>query len=130
MWLFLFLFFVQASPANPSRTQAASPTQTQLPSLIVQVVDPNWMPIPSAKVTVAPLGGNSQQKPSHAETDKDGYANFSVPRDADYAIEAESHGFRRGRVSPVHLFDMSGPSSAAYVQLRLRLAPAPPVVVN
>lgn len=118
MWLFLFLFFIQAN-ANPCQ---ASPAQTQSPSLIVQVVDPNWLPIPGAKVTIIPLGGSTQLKSSHAGTDKHGFANFSVPGDADYAVEAELYGFKRGRVSPVHLFKATGSSGPAYVQLRLRLS--------
>ncbi len=118
MWLLLFLFFTQA---NPNPCQGAL-TQTQSPSLIVQVVDPNWIPIPGAKVKAKPLEGNGKLKSSQADTDKDGYAKFSVPGNADYAIEAELYGFKRGRVSPVHLFKASSSSSPAYVQLKLQLA--------
>jgi len=83
MWMLLFLFFMQANP-NPCQ---APPPQTQSPSLIAQVVDPNWLPIPGAEVTVKPLRGDTQPKSNRAETNKDGYAKFFVPGDADYAIE-------------------------------------------
>jgi len=118
MWLFLFLFFTQANP-NPCQ---AAPAQTQSASLIVQVVDPNWIPIPGAKVTAKSLGEKDQLKSNESDTDKDGYVRFSVPGDADYAIEAELYGFKRARISPVHLFKASGPSSPAYVQLKLQLS--------
>jgi len=90
--------------------------------LIVQVVDPNWIPIPGAKVTAKSLGEKDQLKSNESDTDKDGYVRFSVPGDADYAIEAELYGFKRARISPVHLFKASGPSSPAYVQLKLQLS--------
>src|ERR1700720_2611378 len=80
MWMFLFLFFMQANP-NPCQS---SPVLTQSPSLIVQVVDPMWLPVPGAEVTVKPLRGDTQLKSNRTETDKDGYARFFVPSDADY----------------------------------------------
>ena len=118
MWLSLFLFFIHLNPnACP-----ASPPQDQLPSLVVQVVDPNWLPTPGAKVIVKPLDRNTQLEPGHAETDKDGFASFILPRDAEYAIEVELYGFKRERVRPVHLFKARGSSDTAYVQVRLRLS--------
>jgi hypothetical protein len=124
MWILLFLLFIQAN-SNPRQ---ASPTPTQAPSLIVQVVDPNWQPLPSAKVTVKQIHGDAQSKSNPAETDKDGYANFTAPGDADYAIEADLYGFKRASVSPVHLFKSSGSSSTAYVQIKMRLS-GPGIIV-
>lgn len=118
MWLLLFLVFTQANP-NPCQVAL---TQTQAPSLIVQVVDPNWIPIPGAKVTAKPLEGNGKLKSNPEDTDKDGYAKFLVTGNTDYAIEVQTYGFKRGRISPVHLFKASGSSSPAYVQLRLELS--------
>jgi hypothetical protein len=118
MWMFLFLFFMQANP-NPCQ---APPGQTQPPSLIVQVVDPGWLPIPGAEVTLKPLREEAQLKSNRAETDKDGYAKFFVPGDADYAIEARWYGFRRESLKSVHLFKAAGSSSPAYIQFRLRLS--------
>lgn len=112
MWLFLFLFLLQANP-NPSAAQIQSPP------LIVQVVDPNWIPIPGAQVTIKTLRGGAQSQSNRSETDKDGYARFFIPRDADYDIEASLYGFKRGRVGHVHLFKESDSSTSAYVQLRL-----------
>jgi hypothetical protein len=118
MWLLLFLLLAQAN-ANPC---PVPPTQTQPPSLIVQVVDPNWEPIPGAQVMVRRLGEVTQLKSYRSDTDKDGYAKFFVPSDADYDIEASLYGFKRGRVNNIHLFMASGSPTSAYVQLRLRLS--------
>jgi hypothetical protein len=118
MWMLLFLFFLQANP-NPCQ---APPAQTQSPSLIVQVVDPDWLPIPGAEVTLKPLDGEAQQKSNRTETDKDGYAKFFVPGDADYAIEAQWSGFKRESLKRVHLFKAGGSSTPAYVQLKMRLS--------
>lgn len=115
MWMLLFLF-LQANP-NPCQ---ASPAVPQSPSLVVQVVDPTWLPVPGAEVTVKPLHGDAQSKSNRTETDKDGYAKFLVPGDADYSIEVKSYGFKRERMKNMHLFKPS--SSPAYVQLRLRLS--------
>ena len=116
MWMLLFLFFVQANP-NPCQ---GSPALTQSPSLIVQVVDPMWLPVPGAEVKVKPLHGDAQSKSSRRETDQDGYAKFVVPGDADYSIEVKSYAFKRERMEDMHLLKTA--VSPAYVQLRLRLS--------
>src|SRR5260370_2763143 len=72
MWMFLFLFFTQANP-NPCH---ASPARPQPPSLVVQVVDPVWLPVPGAEVTLKPLHADAHLKSNRTETDKDGYASF------------------------------------------------------
>jgi len=68
------------------------------------------------------LGEDTQLKSYRSETDKDGYSKFFVPSDADYDIEASLYGFKRGRVSHVHLLKASGSLTSAYVQLKLRLS--------
>jgi hypothetical protein len=118
MRMLFFLFLMQANP-NPCQ---APPAQTQSPSLIVQVVDPDWLPIPGAEVTLTPLSEDAQLKSNRTETDKDGYVKFFVPGDADYAIEARLYGFKRESLKHVHLFKAAGSSSPAYLQLRLRLS--------
>jgi len=72
-------------------------------------------------VKLKPLGGDAKTKPDRKETDKDGYAKFFAPGDADYDIEVEAYGFKRGRLNRVHLFKPSGSSSTAYVQLKMSL---------
>jgi len=118
MWILFFLLLMQANP-NPCQ---APPAQTQSPSLIVQVVDADWLPIPGAEVTLKPLSGDAQLKSNRTETDKDGYVKFFVTVAADYAIEARLYGFKRESLKHVHLFKAAGSSRPAYVQLRLRLS--------
>src|ERR1700683_446814 len=118
MWMFLFLFFFQAGP-NPCQD---SPAQTQSPSLIVQVVDPGWLPIGGADVTLKPLHGDTQTKSDREETDKDGHAKFVATGDTDYDIEVKMYGFKRERLDHVHLFKPSGSPSTAYVQLKMSLS--------
>jgi hypothetical protein len=118
MWMFLFLFFIQAN-SNPC---PPSPVQTQSPSLIVQVVDPLWLPVPGAEVTLKPLPTGAKSKSNRTETDKDGDARFSVPGDADCSIEVKLYGFKRERLKRVHLLKTSASSAPAYVQLQLRLS--------
>jgi hypothetical protein len=75
MWMFLFLLLIRAN-SNPC---PPSPAQTQSPSLIVQVGDPVWLPVPGAEVTLKPLPASAKSKSNRIETDKDGYAKFSAP---------------------------------------------------
>ena len=75
-----FCFFLLQ--AGPNSCQD-SPAQTQSPSLIVQVVDPGWLPIPGAEVMLKHLRSDAKTKSDRKETDKDGYAKFFAPGDAD-----------------------------------------------
>jgi hypothetical protein len=118
MWMLLFLSFFQTG-SNPCQD---SPGQTQPPSLMVQVVDPGWLPIAGAEVTIKPFRENAQTTSDRKKTGKDGYAKFFVPGDADYSIEVEMYGFNRGRLNHVHLFKPSDSSPAAYVQLKMSLS--------
>ena len=117
MRLFLFFFFA----LNPISLQATlaqaasqSPAQPQFPTLIVQVVDPAWSPVPGAEVEVESLSRKLQ--PNSGVTDKDGYARFFIPVDADYRIEVEFSGFKSERLKHMHLFKPSAASPTAYIQ--------------
>ena len=111
MWLVMLLFFA---------SHQALPTVTGPPSLIVQVVDPNWIPVPGAEVMVKPLSVKAESNVRH--TDKDGNAAFWVQGDADYAIEAKLQGFKIKRLRHVHLTRPSAPFPTAYMQFQLKLS--------
>ena len=111
MWFVMLLFFV---------SHQALPTVTEPPSLIVQVVDPNWLPIPGAEVTVKPLSGKAESKVGH--TNNDGSAEFWVQGDADYAIEAKRGGFKTKQLKHLHLTKSSAPFPTAYIQFQLKLS--------
>jgi len=109
--------------------QAAPPTNDTRPSLIVQVVDPVWLPIPGATVTIKPVSG--KEKSSTGQTDYDGYAKFWVTGDQDYVVEAKITGFKTKRLKGIYLYEptkTTSTSETAYIQLRLKLSQKPLVV--
>jgi hypothetical protein len=114
MWLLLLLLLqTNAAPCPPS----AVPTGT--PSLVVQVVDPLWLPIPGAQVTVKPLSGKGRQE--SGRTDSDGYAKFWLEREAEYSVDVAATGFKNKRLKRLHIGKVSGSHDTAYVQLKLDL---------
>jgi hypothetical protein len=78
----VLISFFHASESQPL-PEFASPNSV---AVSVQVVDPVWLSLPGAEVTVKPLRGDTQLKSNRTETDKDGYARFFVPSDADYSV--------------------------------------------
>jgi hypothetical protein len=113
--LLLFLVFA----ADP-RLHQCPPIPTEPPSLVVQVVDPAWLPVPGAEVSVKPLDAESQSDSKRA--DKDGCAKFFDLSGADYSIEVKLPGFKNGRLNRVHLPKRTDGSPTAYVQLQLSLS--------
>jgi hypothetical protein len=103
-------------------SQAVAPKPVTSASLVVQLVDPVWDPLPGIPVTVKPL--SEKAKPSVVYTDEAGYAKFWLASDRDYSIEAKWPGFKTKRVR-VHLFDRTSASPTAYVQLRLKSSERP-----
>jgi hypothetical protein len=68
--------------------------------LIVQVVDPSWLPLGGAEVTVYSTR-NRKKESKVAHTMDDGDAKFWIPGepgDADYTIEANYGGFKTKRL--------------------------------
>lgn len=91
------------------------------PTIIVQVVDPAWIPVPGARVETV----------QEARSDGKGSTQFWLGGDAEYDIEVSSPGFRKARVRAVRV-TRAPPSSAfptAHVQIRLKLA-GPTVTVH
>src|SRR5688500_12693134 len=93
-------------------------------TLLVEVVDPVWATLPGVTVTVIPRA--NRNKRYTATTDKDGVARFSVPKDAEYEIEAAVSGFKKGRVKSVRLGSWLILGSDGQV----RQAPAPRVQIR
>lgn len=119
MWL--VLLFLLASPQ-------VMPPPAERPTLVVQVVDPDWLPISGAEVTINLLSGKRQRTVLRA--DKDGYARFPIELDKDYSIEAKLPGFKTARVKPFHLFPVTGENPTAYIQLRLKIDMSKAVTVS
>jgi hypothetical protein len=131
MWLIALLLLLSpqvVSDSNPcGHASTAKPAQP--PFLIVQVVDPNWLPLPGASVTVTVKPVSGKQESKLAYTADDGYAKFWIRGDGNYTIDANYGGFKTKRLKNVNLGDNSSVSPTAYVQLRLTTGVGPPITV-
>jgi hypothetical protein len=125
--MILTLLFLIFFPASPAPGQISS-NPTEPPSLIVQIVDPVWSPIPGAEVTVRPLSGKAKLSSNY--TDAEGYAKFFVPGDTDYSVEASLHGFKNARLKRIHLSKRSDPSPTSYVQFKMDLSGSRTIMVQ
>jgi hypothetical protein len=114
MWLLLFLMFFQGNP-TPCQS-AATPPPTGSPIVIVQTVDPGYLPINGATVTVTALGGKKQS--FTARTEDGGYARFFFPAESGisvglgYSIEVKMPNFKTARVNQLVL---RSPTESPYV---------------
>jgi hypothetical protein len=110
MWL-LLLFLLQggSAPCQPVQQQPSGP-----PSLVVQAVDPLWVPLAGAEVTVKPARAKGEGETRN--TNSEGYARFWLQPDADYTIEVRAAVFKKKRLKAFHVFR---PPGTAYVQFRL-----------
>ena len=113
--------------------EPASPSPP--PTLLVEIVDPVWLTVPGATVTL--ISRADRKKRYTATTDQDGIARFSVPKNAEYEIEAALTGFKKGRMKSVWLVagvisesnGQTRPTPAPRVQMRLKLS-GPSIVVE
>jgi hypothetical protein len=75
-------------------TTPAYPTADEGPPiLIVQVVDPVYIPLPESEVSVKPASGKGSSKSEHV--DRNGYAKFWVEPGKQYVIEGKSPNFKK-----------------------------------
>ncbi len=113
MWI-LGVLLQATTPCTPP------PTPSGPPALVVQVVDPLWLPVPGTEVRVL---ARSKKAPVQSEhTGAQGYAQFWVMAEGDYDIETQLVGFKAKRVRAVRLGKTSESSPTAYVQIQLSLA--------
>jgi hypothetical protein len=87
------------------------------PALVVQVVDPLRLPVPGIRVTVVPAPGSPS---TVARTGRLGFAEFWLPRGAEYSIEVQHPSFRKKRIDHVRI-GKSELSPTAYVQIQSEL---------
>jgi hypothetical protein len=99
-------------------TTPAQPTTDEgPPTLIVQVVDPVYIPLPESEVTVRPGLGQASSKSEHV--DQNGYAKFWVEPGKQYVIEAQSPGFKKKLVK-VSIGQPKPATPTAHVQIMLK----------
>lgn len=114
---------MQAAVAQPCDVPArASPS----PSLIVQAVDPVWLPLPGVEVTIAPAAGGAKTVVS---TSKNGYAQFRLAPEQFYTIELTHPGFKKKTMKRFRAVRGSDSFPTAYVQLQLQVS-GPFITVN
>ena len=109
--LLLFLGF------SHNATRAHPTTDETPPTLIVQVVDPVYIPLPESEVTVKPVSGKGSSKPEHV--DQNGYAKFWVERGMQYVIEAKAPTFKKKSVK-VTIGEPKPATPTAHVQIMLK----------
>jgi len=112
--LTVLLFFLGLGPVSrPTPVPEEGP-----PTLIVEVVDPVWIPLPDSEVTVKPASGKGSSKSAHA--DENGYAKFWVDTGMAYSIEAKTHGFNKKTLKHVFIAKAKPSSPTAHVQIKLK----------
>ncbi len=122
MWLIALLLLLSpqvASDSNPCG-RASTPKLAEPPFLVVKVVDPTWLPIPGAVVTVKPV--NEKRKPKIAQTENNGDAEFWMQEDVNYTIEAKYEGFKAKRLKDIFVGNHSAPFPTSYIQIQLQPA--------
>ena len=87
-------------------------------TLVVQAVDPLWLPIPGAVVTArARSSGNLVQR---GTSDALGFAALEIPHSGTYTVEITHPGFKKGSAKGVPVDAMG--TSISHVQVRLKLS--------
>jgi hypothetical protein len=87
------------------------------PTLIVQVVDPVYVPLPESEVIVKPASGEGSSKSEHV--DQNGYAKFWLERGKMYVIEAQSPNFKKKSLK-VPIGQPKSTTPTAHVQIQLK----------
>lgn len=112
--LTLFLFVLGLGHAT---TPAHPATDDGPPTLIVQVVDPVYIPLPESDVSVKPANGKGSSKSGHV--DQNGYAKFWLEPGMQYVIEAKSPGFNKKSIK-VSIAQPKPANPTAHVQIKLK----------
>ena len=120
IWLWLLLG--QATNAGASPSPLPKP-----PSLIVQVVDPAWIPAPGIEIIVRARHDRGAVQRKRASMN--GTAEFWLESQAEYSIETtQESGFRSASIKSCRTFVPSQSHPTAYVQIRLQISGKPVVI--
>jgi hypothetical protein len=103
-------------------------------TLVVQLVEPGWLPVPNIAVRLVPVsscnaGARGTSAAVTKDTDRSGNATFAVPGRTQYRVEVMKQGGFAAKRTCIRLFEFVPSLSTAYVQLRLSPA-GPPVVIR
>jgi hypothetical protein len=100
-------------------------TEDGPPTLIVEVVDPVWIPLPYSDVTVKPVKGGASKS---ARADENGNAKFWVDTGVEYTIEAKADNFNPKTLN--HVFIAKPKASAPTAHVQVKLEPKGPFTNN
>jgi hypothetical protein len=110
----LLLLAGSATPSECPSTKVGAPA-----TVVVQVVDEVWLPLPGAVVSARLQGDATQCVKVFA--DAEGIARLTVPKQGAYNIEATMVGFKTKRVKAVRV-DADTSKSVPHVQIKLKIA--------
>jgi hypothetical protein len=116
LWLVLLLLAV------PAQTSEA-----QRPTLVVQVVDEVWIPVPGLNVEIR--RPNAKEPLGAKRTDQRGYAGFSIEAGTCLIRVPAESGFAEASIT-ARLVSPSDSQPTAYVQLRLTKYAKKPVLTH
>jgi len=106
--------------AQVAATPLAQGQPAERPAVVVEVVDPFWIPLPGIEILV-----RREDRPepvARARTSKSGTAEFLLSPGARYSIEARHPGFKNGRVKSFRTVSALSDQATARVQIRLALS--------
>jgi hypothetical protein len=112
--LTIFLFVLGLGNAT---TRAHPNAEDGPPTLIVQVVDPVYIPLPESEVTVKLASGKGSSRSEHV--DQNGYVKFWMESGNQYVIEAKSPGFNKKSLK-VSIAKPKPATPTAHVQIMLK----------
>lgn len=110
----LLLLAGSATASECASTKAGAPA-----TLVVQVVDELWLPLPGAVVSARLQGEGTECVKAFA--DAEGIARLAAPKQGPYTIEAKMVGFKTKRVKAVRA-DTDASKSVPHVQIKLKIA--------
>jgi hypothetical protein len=102
---------------------------TQEPTLIVQVVESGWLPLPGTEVSLTAVNSCGQGSRAIGErvtasTDRRGFAAFHVSADARYRVDVSAQAGFEARTSCIRLFERTAALPTAYVQIQAKVVVA------
>ena len=110
----LLLLAGSATASDCAPTKAGAPA-----TLVVQVVDELWLPLPGAVVSARLQGEGKECVKAFA--DAEGVARLTAPKQGPYTIEATMVGFKAKRVKAIRV-DADASKSVPHVQIKLKIA--------
>jgi hypothetical protein len=105
--------------ASPVPAQDCVATGAVPVTLVAQVVDELWLPLPGARVTIHEHGKTPSS--ACATADAAGFVRFSVTKPGTYDVEATMIGFKPARIKKVGV-DADPDKSIPHVQVKLKVA--------